>query len=341
MFAGPGAQLPLRTLGMETTYRTPHEETPSASGVLGPREVLGRISVPVVGDVDAEIGLGRSLHLELDRSELVVQPGSGLVVRAAELPTVVLRRLHVDLVQGVVRSDADALGPFFDRVLTVALCSALRQSLSWQPGGNLAELAARRMPHGARGGHLPVWAQRRFPRARVGVHPDTRLAVLRVLGLGLKVVMVRWLFGAAKVEVKAAGLGPVRRLLLVGSRSCSLACRCHQPACAAPRTAGPTARSRSTKARYWANSGTACSANCCVSARCRARPRSWASTRAADRPSTPRTSAISRSCCSICQSRCSARCRCAWIPPTPSRRTSAPTSCMPTANAACCSSRRR
>ena len=213
-----------------TTYRTPHDEPASPPGVDGPREVLGRITVPVVGDVDAEIGLGRSLHLEVDRSELVIQPGSGLVLRAAELPTVELRRLHVDLVQGVVRSDADALGAFFDRVLTVALCSALRQTLSWQPGSSLAELAARRLPRGSRGGHLPVWAQRRFPGARLGVHPETRLALdvrgeaievtlsrpalLRVLGLGLKVVMVRWLFGAARVEVKAAGVGPVRRLLL-------------------------------------------------------------------------------------------------------------------------------
>lgn len=213
-----------------STYRKPHEASASPPGVDGPREVLGRISIPVIGDVDAELGLGRSLHLEIDRSEAVIRPGSGLVLRAPELPTVELRELHVDLVQGVVRSDADALGAFFDRVLTVALCSALRQTLSWKPGSSLAELAARRLPRGSRGGRLPVWARHAFPRTSVGVHPETRLALdlrgdalelslsrpafLRVLGLGLKVVMVRYVFGAARFEVKAAGVGPLRRAVL-------------------------------------------------------------------------------------------------------------------------------
>ncbi len=212
------------------TYRTPHEETHTSPGVHGPREVLGRATVPLVGDVDAELGLGRSIHLEIDRSEMIVRPGSGLVLRAPQLPTVELRELHVDLVQGVVRSDADALGAFFDRVLTVVLCSALRQTLSWQPGSSLTELAARRLPRGTRGGRLPVWARRGFPRASLGLHPQTRLALdlrgdaleltltrpalLRILGLGLKVVMVRYVFGAARVEVKAAGVGPLRRAVL-------------------------------------------------------------------------------------------------------------------------------
>ena len=212
------------------TYRTPHEGSSARSGVDGPREVLGRVSLPVIGDVDAELGLGRPLHLEIDRSEAVLRPGSGLVLRAAELPTVDLRELRVDLVQGVVHTDADALGAFFDRVLTVALCSALRQTLSWQPGSSLTELATRRLSRGSRGGRLPVWARHAFPRASVGLHPETRLALdlrgdaleltltrpamLRILGLGFKVVMVRYLFGAARFDVRAAGVGPVRRALL-------------------------------------------------------------------------------------------------------------------------------
>jgi len=110
------------------------------------------------------------------------------------------------------------------------LCSVLRQTLSWQPGSSLAELATRRLPRGTRGGRLPLWARRSFPRASVGLHPETRLALdlrgdaleltlsrpaaLRILGLGLKVVMVRYLFGESRFEVKAAGVGPVRRAVL-------------------------------------------------------------------------------------------------------------------------------
>jgi hypothetical protein len=210
------------------TYRTPHEDPAEARGA--PREAIGRFTAPLVGDVDVELGLGRPVHLELDHRALAFEPGSGLVVRAEDLPTVELRRVDVDLVDGVVRTESDALGPFFDRALTVALCSALRQTLGWRPGSSLADHAARRLPRATRAGELPVWAGRAFPRARAALHPETRLAldlrgdaleltlsrpgILRVLGLGLKIVMARWVFATQRVEFRAAGVGPLRRAVL-------------------------------------------------------------------------------------------------------------------------------
>jgi hypothetical protein len=211
-------------------YREPHEAPRAPGGVDGPREVLGRFSMPWLGDVDAELGLGRALRIEVDREGLELRPGSGLVLRARELPTVELRALQVDLVHGVVRSDADALGPFFDRVLTVALCSVLRQTLGWQPGRSVAEHAARRWGGPLRADGLPVWARRAFPRATLGLDTQTRLALavdgggveltlsrpalLRVLGVGLHVVMVRYMFATGKLELRSAGVGPLRRWLL-------------------------------------------------------------------------------------------------------------------------------
>lgn len=211
-------------------YREPHEAPRSPGGVDGPREVLGRFSAPLVGEVDAELGLGRALRVEVDREGLELQPGSGLLLRAKDLPTVELRALQVDLVHGVVRSDADALGPFFDRVLTVALCSALRQTLGWKPGSSVVEHAARRLGRPMRADGWPVWARRGFPRAALGLDPAARLALeldgaalgltfsrpalLRVLGVGLHVVMVRYVFAAGRLELRSAGVGPVRRWLL-------------------------------------------------------------------------------------------------------------------------------
>ncbi len=214
----------------QPAYREPHETPRSPDGVEGPREVLGRFSAPLLGDVDAELGLGRAIRVEVDREGLELRPGSGLVLRATDLPTVELRALKVDLVHGVVHSEADALGPFFDRVLTVALCSALRQTLGWKPGTSIAEHAARRFKRPIRADGLPVWARRAFPRTSLGLDPATRLALeldgsgleltfsrpalLRVLGVGLNVVMVRYMFAAGKLELRSAGVGPVRRLLL-------------------------------------------------------------------------------------------------------------------------------
>lgn len=213
----------------ESPYREPHVASGGGGGVDGPREVLGRFTAPLIGEVDAELGLGRAIRVELDREGLELQPGSGLVLRAGDLPTVELRRLQVDLVHGVVHSEAAALGPFFDRVLTVALCSALRHSLGWAPGTSIAEHAARRLKRPLRADGLPVWAQRRFPRARLGLDPATRVALeiegagvelrfsrpalLRVLGVGLQVVMVRFAFATGRLELRSTA-GPLRRWLL-------------------------------------------------------------------------------------------------------------------------------
>lgn len=200
-------------------YRTPHEGS-SATEDSESHESLGQVQVPGVGEVSAELRLDRPFHLEVDRHAASLHPAGGLVLRAESLPTVDLQAAHVDLVDGLVRTEADALGAFFDRTLTVVLCSALRQALGWRPGASFA---------GQVGKYLPT-SRRRFPRARLAVSEDTKIAVdiggdaasvslsrpglLRFLGLPLKISTLRYDFARAKVVAEAHGVGPVRRGLL-------------------------------------------------------------------------------------------------------------------------------
>lgn len=211
-------------------YRVPHEVPPPPPVTSPPAQELGAREVPVVGAVEASLGLGGPVVVELDGEALRVQLGSGLAVRAEELPEVRLRRLRVDLVEGVVQSEAEGLGPCFDRALTIALCSTLRHALGWRPGEALLERGLGRLPAAGRGGERRLWRWGGFPRGSVAVHPEaalrlelrgdfaalelTRPLVLRVLGLALPVIALRWIFGEARVEVEGRAPGPVRRLLL-------------------------------------------------------------------------------------------------------------------------------
>lgn len=199
-------------------YRAPHAAPDAPSE--GPREDLGTVDLPLVGEVSGELRLDRPIHLELDRNTATVVPGGGLVLRGDEVPTVDLRALHVDLVDGLVRSEAAGLGPFFDRFATVVLCSALRQALGWKPGTSATGALARRLPQ----------SRRRFPRASVKFAEETsvaldvagdavtltlsRPALLRVLGLPLKVMGLRLEFATGKVTAETEGVGPLRRGLL-------------------------------------------------------------------------------------------------------------------------------
>ena len=201
----------------QLSYRTPYD-LPDAPD--GPREDLGRAELPVLGEVSGELRLDRSFHLSLDRQAASLRPAGGLVLRAAALPTVTLRALNIDLVDGLVHADADALGPFFDRLATVALCSALRQGLGWQPGASLVGPVRERLPR----------SRRRFPRASLALEQHTRVSVdidgaavsvtlsrparLRLLGFPLKVSTLRYEFASATITSDADGVGPVRRGIL-------------------------------------------------------------------------------------------------------------------------------
>lgn len=200
-------------------YRNPHDE-PGATAAAAPREELGRADIPVVGEVAGEILLDRPFHLDVDRHAAIVRPAGGLVVRAEGLPTIDLQAVQVDLVDGLVRTEASALGALFDRALTVLLCSALRQTLGWRPGTSATVPLTQRLPQG----------RRRFPRTSVALSEDTRVSVdlggeaatvtlsrpglLRFLGLPLKVSALRYEFASARVTAEAQGIGPIRRGLL-------------------------------------------------------------------------------------------------------------------------------
>lgn len=207
-------------------YRTAPEE-PAAP--YEPRQDLGPLSVPVLGELDVSVGLGRPLRMHVDRLGLDVEFAGGVRVSADDLPQVELRKLHVDLVDGVVETDADGLGPGFDRVLTVGLCSALRHTLGWKPGDSLLTIGAARLP-GVGKELRQVWTRGAFPRVRAALHPEAALALelrgdaleleltrpllLRVLGLSFAVMTVRYVFAEQRLEVSPGTLGPLRQALL-------------------------------------------------------------------------------------------------------------------------------
>lgn len=194
-----------------------------------PREDFGRLTVPLVGDVDVALGLGQPLRLEIDADAIELQFGSGLEVRPVELPSARLRRLYVDLVDGVVETDSDGLGAFLPRALAVALCSVLRHAFGWSPGGSMLQAAATRLfPDEAEAHQLKF--RRRFPGVVASLDPlailsvevrgdalevaVSRPLVIRAVGLSLSVLRVRYDFATATVEVVSAPLGPVRRALV-------------------------------------------------------------------------------------------------------------------------------
>ncbi|MCY1006358.1 hypothetical protein OV079_12455 [Nannocystis pusilla] len=218
--AGTGDQVP--------GYRRPHEDTRPAAATDGPREALGRLELPVVGPLDLELALAAPLRLAVDAEVLEIDPGSALLARLPDLPTVELRRTRIDLVHGTVSADADAIGPFLFTAAGVALRIALRRGLGWHPGRSVVEFLtqnlpadpqsrARRLVHGPLGASawLPtdarLVAELRGDRAEVAL---SRPAVLRVLGLALPILAVRLLFGPARLEIDPGPTGPVRRAML-------------------------------------------------------------------------------------------------------------------------------
>lgn len=211
-----------------TGYRTPHEGPPSTVPADAPREALGRRELPVVGPVDLELALGRPLRLDLDAEILDIEPGSALIARAPDLPTVELRRLRIDLVHGTVVADADAIGPFMLRTAGLALRVVLRRAFGWQPGRSLLDHLAQNLPQGPWTGERRLWSGP--ARTALSLHPDahlaaqvrgdqaelvlTRPALLRVLGVALPILAVRLVFGRARLEIDPGPAGPVRRAIL-------------------------------------------------------------------------------------------------------------------------------
>ncbi|MDC0721614.1 hypothetical protein [Nannocystis bainbridge] len=208
-----------------------HEVEPSREFVTAvlSHEESERLTVPVVGEVDVALGLGQPLKLEIDADAIELQFGSGLEVRPVELPSARLRRLYIDLVDGVVETDSDGLGGFVPRAVAVALCSVLRHTLGWTPGGSMLHAAAKRLfPDQPDASNLKF--RRRFPGVSASLDPLAILSVevrgdaievavsrpllIRAVGLSLSVLRVRYDFATATVEVVSAPIGPVRRALV-------------------------------------------------------------------------------------------------------------------------------
>ncbi|MDC0719773.1 hypothetical protein [Nannocystis bainbridge] len=209
-------------------YRRPHDGPRAAAATDVPREALGRINLPLVGPLDLELALAAPLRLALDAEALELDPGSALLARLPDLPTVELRRTRLDLVFGTVTAEADAIGPFLFAAAGVAMRIALRRGLGWQPGRSLLDHLAQNLPadpstgarrvfHGPAG--AAVWlppdarlvAELRGDRAEVAL---SRPALVRVLGLALPILAVRLLFGQARLEIDPGPTGPARRALV-------------------------------------------------------------------------------------------------------------------------------
>ncbi|MDC0671895.1 hypothetical protein [Nannocystis radixulma] len=218
--AGPDDQVP--------GYRRPHDGPRAPAGADVPREALGRLDIPVVGPLDLELALGAPLRLALDAEALEIEPGSALLARVPDLPTVEVRRTRLDLVHGTVTADADAIGPFLLTAAGVAVRIALRRGFAWQPGRSVLDHLAQNLPADPTSGARRLW---RGPLASSAwIHGDTRLtaelrgdrvevalsrpALIKVLGLALPILAVRLLFGPARLEIDPGPTGPVRRAIL-------------------------------------------------------------------------------------------------------------------------------
>ncbi|WAS98678.1 hypothetical protein [Nannocystis punicea] len=209
-------------------YRRPHEGPRAVGASDVPREALGRVELPVVGPLDLELALGAPLRLALDAEVLEIDPGSALLARLPDLPTVELRRTRLDLVFGTVTAEADAIGPFLLAAAGVALRIALRRGFGWHPGRSLVDYLAQNLPAdpGTRARRVfsgplgaSAWlpadarlvAELRGDRLELGL---SRPALLRVLGLAVPILAVRLLFGPARLEIDPGPTGPVRRAIL-------------------------------------------------------------------------------------------------------------------------------
>ena len=205
-------------------YRTPADAAPET---LPPREPLAEFAVPMLGALQLELGLGAPIRLSLDRDELRLTPGSGLRLRsAAKLPPLLVRHAHLDLRRAALDLDATGLGAFEARAASVALGAAFEWVLPWQPGSSVVDVAMQNLP--ARpDGRRRVWS--RGP-ASLWLDPDARLelaitpesaelsvshaVVLRVIGIGISLLAVRYLFGAQRLELEGPAGQPLRNALL-------------------------------------------------------------------------------------------------------------------------------
>ncbi len=194
-----------------SSYRTPAADVPEPA----PHEHLARFAVTGLGSFDLGIYLGAPLRLGLDRQGLRITPGSGLLLRpSAPLPPLELRHLSVDLTTAAVDLGSPGLGPFEDRVASLAATAVFQEVLPWQPGRSLLDVAVQNLPQAADG------SRRVFSRgpASAWIDPDARLDItvtadalevdlshplwLRVFGLAFGLVAVRYLFDHQRIELQ-------------------------------------------------------------------------------------------------------------------------------------------
>ena len=206
------------------SYRTPAAAAPAAAPAPG--EQLADLTVPMLGQVSVELGLGAPIRLSLDREELRLTPGSGVRVRASGLPPLLLRHVRIDMSTAAFEHDATGLGAFEARAVSVALGAAFTHLAPWQPGRSVIDLVMQNLPQRA-DDRRRVWGA---GPASVWVDPDTRLdlavtpealelalshaVVLRVIGLGIGLLAVRYLFGSQRLELEGPRGQPLRNALL-------------------------------------------------------------------------------------------------------------------------------
>ncbi|MBA3545550.1 MAG: hypothetical protein H0T76_03620 [Nannocystis sp.] len=205
-------------------YRTFAEAAPEP---IPPREHLAEFSVPMLGPMQLELGLAAPIRLSLDREELRLTPGSGLRLRSdASLPPVLIRHLHLDLRRATLDLDATGIGAFEMRAASVALGAAFELVLPWQPGSSIVDVAMQNLPARPDGGRR-VWSA---GPASLWVDPDTRLELavtpecaeisvshavtLRLIGIGIGLLAIRYLFGTQRLEFEGAPGQPLRNALL-------------------------------------------------------------------------------------------------------------------------------
>lgn len=201
--------------------------TPAAAPDAGPpSEVLGEFSAPMIGRLRLELGLGAPIRLSLDREELRLTPGSGLRLRSAALPPLLLRHVRLDLTRAEFEPDAVGLGAFEAKLVSIGLAAAFTHVLPWQPGRSIVDLAVQNLPQRADGrrkvfaaGPASVWLD---PETRLdlAVGPEaaelsfTHAVYLRVLGLGIGLLAVRYLWGRQRVEIDGPPGQPLRNAML-------------------------------------------------------------------------------------------------------------------------------
>ncbi len=206
------------------SYRTPAAAAPEAAPV--PSEKLADVTVPMLGQLAVELGLGAPIRLSLDREELRLTPGSGVRVTTAGIAPLLLRHARIDLTTATFEHDAPGLGAFEARAVSVGLAAVFTHLAPWQPGRSIVDLVLQNMPQRADGRRKVVAAG----PASVWVHPDTRLDLAltpdaaelalshavyaRVLAMGIGLLAVRYLFGSQRIELEGPPGQPLRNAML-------------------------------------------------------------------------------------------------------------------------------